>query len=93
MVGTAVKAEICELEEEVRVGCSRRMRKELTGVVQGVLGRRKFLVRYHNGRKKNLSSNQLTVVLVDNILVEEEPLVSTISEIPEDQVEKQRGYY
>ena len=52
VVGTAVKAEICELEEEVRVGCSRTMRKELTGVVQGVLGRRKFLVRYHNGRKK-----------------------------------------
>ena len=45
------------------------------------------------GAKKNLSSNQLTVVLVDNILVEEEPLVSTISEIPEDQVKKQRGYY
>ena len=36
VVGTVVKAEIGELEEEVRVGSSRRMSKELTGVVQGV---------------------------------------------------------
>ena len=36
VVGTAVKAKIGELEEEVRVGSTRRMRKELTGVVQGI---------------------------------------------------------
>ena len=48
-VGTVIKAKIGELEEEVRVGSSRRMRKELTGVVQGVSGRRSFLVRYQNG--------------------------------------------
>ena len=36
VVGTIVKAKIGELEEEVRVGSSRRMSKELTGVVQGV---------------------------------------------------------
>ena len=50
-------------------------------------------MRFKNGCKKNLSSNQLTVVIVDKIPVEEEPLVSTIPDIPEDQVEKQRGYY
>ena len=32
-------------------------------------------------------------MIVDNIPVEEEPLVSTITEIPEDQVEKQKEYY
>ena len=32
-------------------------------------------------------------MIVDNILVEEETLVSTIPEIPEDQVEKHKGYY
>ena len=73
MVGTVVKAKIGELEEEVRVGSSRRMRKELTGVVQGVSGRRRFLVRFQNGCKKNLSSNQLTVVAAHEILVEEAP--------------------
>ena len=90
--GTVVNDKIGELEE-VRVGNSRRMRKELTGLVQGVSGRRRFLARFHNGCKEDLSANQLTVVLVDKIPVEEEPLVSTITEIPEDQVEKEKGYY
>ena len=69
------------------------MRKELTGVVQGISGRSRFFVRFQNRFKKNLSLNQLNFVIVDKILVEEESLVSTIPEIPEDQVEKQKGYY
>ena len=88
MVGTVVKAKIGELEEEVRAGSSRRMRKELTGVVQGVLGRRRFLVMFQNRCKNNLSSNQLTVLTAHEILVEEAPEVSTIPEIPDDNVEK-----
>ena len=91
--GTVIKAKIGELEEEVREGSSRRMRKELTSVVQGVSGRRRFLVRFQNGCENNLSSNQLTVVIADNILVEEEPEVSTIPEITENNFEKQKGYY
>ena len=91
MVGTVVKAKLSELEEEVRVDSSRRMRKELTGVVQGVSGRRRFLVRFHNGCKNNLSSNQLTIVTAHEILVEEAPEVSTIPEIPEDNVESHKG--
>ena len=47
--GTVVKANIGELEEEVRAGNSIWMRKNLTGVVQGVSGRRRFLVRFQNG--------------------------------------------
>ena len=62
-------------------------------MVQGVLGRRRFLVKFQNGFENHMSSNQLTVVIVDNIPVEEEPLVSTIPEIPEDQFEKEKGYY
>ena len=50
-------------------------------------------MRFQNGCEKNMSSNKLTIVIVAKILVEEEPLVSTIPEIPEDQVEKQKGYY
>ena len=93
MVGMVVKANISQLEEEVRAGSSRRMRKDLTGVVQGVSGRRRFLVRFHNGCENNLSSNQLTVVTAHEILVEEAPKVSTIPEIPEDIVESHKGYY
>ena len=44
-----VKSKIGELEEEVRAGSSIRIKKELTGVVQGVSGSRMFLVRFHNG--------------------------------------------
>ena len=46
MVGTVVKAKIGKLEEEVRVGSSRRTRKEFTGVVKGVSVRRRLLVRF-----------------------------------------------
>ena len=74
-------------------GSSRRTRKELTGVVQGVLGRRMLLMRFQNGCEKNLSSNQLTVVIVEKILEEKEPEDSKIAEIPEEQVKLDRGYY
>ena len=93
MEGAVVKANIGELEEEVRAGNSRRTRKEFTGMVQGVSWRRRFLVRFQSGCKKNLSLNQLTIVVVEKIPVEEEPEVSMIPEIPEDQVEKEKGYY
>ena len=33
-----------------------------TGVVQGVSGERTFFVRFQDGCKKNLTSNQLTAV-------------------------------
>ena len=45
VVGIVVKSKIGKMEEEVRAGNSRRMRKELTGLVQGVFVRRRFLVR------------------------------------------------
>ena len=61
------------------------MRKELTGAVQAILGKRSFLVRYHDGCKNNLSSNKLTVVAAYEILVEEAPLVSMIPVIPQDK--------
>ena len=91
MVGTVVKAKIGELEEEVRAGNSRRMRKELTGVVQGVSGRMMSLVRFQNGCENNLSSNKLTIVIVENIPEEKEPEVSEIAEIPEEQVKLEKG--
>ena len=62
-------------------------------MVQGVSGRSRFLVRFQNGCEKNLSSNQLTFVIVYKIPVEEEPEVSTITEIPEDKIELEKGYY
>ena len=57
MVGKVVKAKIYELEEEVRAGISRRMSKDLTGVVQGVSGNKSVLVRFQDGSKNNMSSD------------------------------------
>ena len=74
-------------------GSLRRMRKELTGVVQGVLGRSIFLVMFQNGCENNLSSNQPTVVIVEKIPEEKEPEVSESSETPQGQVKLERIYY
>ena len=93
MVGTVVKAKIGGLKEEVRAGSSRRMRKDLTGVVQGFLGKKRLLVRFQDGFENNLSSNQLTIVIVEKISEEKEPEVSEISEIPEEQFELEKGLY
>ena len=80
---TVVKAKIGELEEEVRARCPRRMKNELNGVVQGILGNNWLLVRFQDGYENNLSSNQLTTVIVENIPDDKEPKVLTNSEILE----------
>ena len=67
VVGKVVKSKIGELEEEVRAGSSRRTRKELTGMVQGVYGNRRLLMRFQDGCEKDLTSNKLTIMTVDNI--------------------------
>ena len=83
-------AKIGELEEEVRSRCSRSMRKEFAGVVQGILGKKRLFVRFEDGCEKNLSSYQLTIVIVENIPEEKELKVFAIPEIPEDQVELEK---
>ena len=93
MVGKVVKSKIGELEEEVRVGYSIRMSKELSSVVQGLLRKKRFLERFQEGCKKNLSYNQPTVVIVENIPEEREHEVFTIPDIPEEKAELDKGYY
>ena len=43
---TLVKGKIDELEYELMKGCLRRIRKEFTGVVKVILGKKMFLVRF-----------------------------------------------
>ena len=50
-------------------------------------------MRFHNGCGKNLSWNQLTNMIVEKILEAKEPEVSEIAEIPEEQVDLEKGYY
>ena len=49
MLGTVVKAKVDELEEEIREGFSRRLRKEMTDVVQEVVGKRRYMARLQDG--------------------------------------------
>ena len=62
------------------------MRKELSGVVQGVSEKNRFLLRFQDGCKNNLFSNQLTIVIVEKIQEEKEPEVFEIAEISEEKV-------
>ena len=55
MVGRVVKSKIVELEEEVRAGNLRRMRKDLTDVVQGISEKKSLFVMSQDGCEKNLS--------------------------------------
>ena len=92
-MGTVVKSKIGELEEEVRAGISKRIRNKFTGAVNCVSGRRSFLVRFQDLCENNLSSNKLTILTVEKIPYEKEPEVSAITEIPEEQVKLDKGYY
>ena len=62
-------------------------------MVQGIYRKKRFLARFQDGCKNDLSSNQLTIVILEKIPVEKEPKVPTIPEIPEDQVTLDKGYY
>ena len=62
-----VKYKIFELEEDIRKGFSRRTRKDLTGVVQIVSDNNRFLVSFQYGYKKNMSSNQIAIVILNSI--------------------------
>ena len=48
---------------------------------------------FRNGCERNLSSNQLAVVIVEKIQEEKEPEVSKNAEIPEELIELEKGYY
>ena len=62
----------------------------MTGVVQEVVGKRRYLVRFQDGFKKEMSSNQLTIVVVRSE-VDEEIEVREVDMIPE--VRRELGCY
>ena len=55
-MGSVVKAKVGELEKITRNGRSRRMRKEVVGCVQRVVGKNTFLVLLEDGQKKDIGS-------------------------------------
>ena len=50
-------------------------------------------MRFQDRRENDMTSNQLTVVIVENIPVEEGPKVPIIPDIPGDKVTLEKGYY
>ena len=46
MVGTLVKSKVGDLEEDTREGFSRGLRKDMTGLVQEVFGKRSYSARF-----------------------------------------------
>ena len=64
MVDTVIKVKVGQLEKEARDIFYMYLRKELTGVVQGVSGKKTFLVRFQYGLKNYLYLNQLTDLIV-----------------------------
>ena len=67
MVEMVVKSNIGELQEELMAGSLRRMRKYFTSVVQGVSGKKRFLLRFQDWCENNISLYQLTIVIIENI--------------------------
>ena len=62
LVVRVTKENLVKVQNEVREECFRRMRKELTGVVQGVSGKRVFFVSFQDRCEKDLTSNKLNIV-------------------------------
>ena len=80
-VGSVVKAKVGELEKITREGRSRRMRKEVVGCVQSVVGKNEFLFIFEDGQKKEIGSSSL-VYLSEK---EEVEMEESISHLPEKE--------
>ena len=64
----------------------RLLKKELTGVVQGVYEKKSFWVRFQDGCENDLTFNKFTLVTVKTIPMEEETQGPGISQIPDKTV-------
>ena len=82
LVGTVVKAKVGEMEEDIREEFLRRLKKEMTGVVQEVVGKMRYLVRFQDGLEKEMALNQITIVVVRSE-VEEDIKVREVEISPE----------
>ena len=82
VMGSVVKAKVGESEKITRKGRSRRMRKEVVGFVQSVVGKNKFLFLFEDGQKKEIGSC-LLVYLNEKEEVEMEESITLFLEIEE----------
>ena len=58
-VASVVNTKVGELEKITREVRSRRIRKEVVGCVQILVGKKKFLILFEDGQKKEIISSSL----------------------------------
>ena len=56
-VGYVVKEKVGDIEKKTRKGRIRRTRKEVVGRVHAVVGNKRLLVQFGDGKKKYMSSS------------------------------------
>ena len=61
-VGSVLKEKGGEMEENTREGRNRRMRKDMVGCVQDLVGKKILLVQFKDGQKKEISDCSLFCV-------------------------------
>ena len=75
-----MKVNFGEMEDKIRQGRIRRISKEVLGIVQDVAGKKKFVVEFEDGQKKEMSSSSLSCVSQKQDFDEE--VDKTTSDIP-----------
>ena len=73
-VGSVLKAEVGELEKITREGRSGRMRKGVVKCVQNAVEKKKFLVQFEYGQKKEISSCSLVLLSSKEEVKMDEPI-------------------
>ena len=66
MVVMVVNSKVGDLEEEIREVFSRRLKKDMNGVFQEVVEKRRYLVRFQDGLDKDILPNHITIVVVSS---------------------------
>ena len=79
-MGSDVTVKVRDMEEKNRQGRSRRTRKEVVGCVQDVVGKKKFLFQFVDGKMKYISSTFLECVCSKEEVGQEAN--KTISDLP-----------
>ena len=76
--GSVVKENFGELEKITREGRSRRMMKEVVVCVQTVVGKKKFLVQFEDGKKKEINAYLLVFLILEEEVDRDEPLYHSL---------------
>ena len=73
-LGSVVKEKVGDMGDNNREGRHTRLRKEVVGCAQDVVGNKKFLVEFKYGKKKEMSSCLLVFLCPKKEIDMDEPL-------------------